>query len=117
MLFIDIDGTYYPCSPLSYSKNMVMGNVFSSAISEIPKQKIGKLFLQRNTSKIPYCKKCVFQGVCRGGCPANSYLHKKDINKIDPFCPYWEGIISHVFERITKEPEIIKLIPDYTIRF
>lgn len=117
MLFIDIDGKYYPCSPLSYSKNMAMGNVFSSAISEIPKRKIGKLFLQRNTSKIPYCKKCVFQGVCRGGCPANSYLHKKDINKIDPFCPYWEGIISHVFERITKEPEIIKLIPDYTIRF
>lgn len=117
MLFVDIDGTYYPCSPLSYTKNMAMGNIFNTPISDIPKRKIGKRFLQRNVSNVPQCKKCVFQGVCRGGCPANSYLQKKNINRIDPFCSYWEGIISHIFERIIDEPQIIDLIPDYTIRF
>jgi len=117
MIFVDTDGTYYPCSPLSYEKNLAMGNVSNDSIAQIPKNKIGKLFQDRNVKFVPECRDCVFQGICRGGCPANAFLQKGDFFEKDPFCRYWEGIISHILKRLIEEPSILKLIPDYTIRF
>ena len=117
MIFVDIDGTYYPCSPLSYEKTMAIGNVKNDSIAKIPKTKVGKLFQDRNVKSVSECRDCVFQGICRGACPANAFLKKGDFFEKGPFCEYWKGTISHILKRLAEDPSILKLIPDYTIRF
>lgn len=117
MIFVDTDGFYYPCSPLSYERSMSMGNIYSNTIAEASESKTGKIFQDRTTASVSECKDCVFQGICRGGCPANVFFQKKDFFKKDPFCDYWKGIISYILYSIAENPKLFSLIPDYTIRF
>ena len=117
MVFIDKDGEIYPCGPFSYEKAFSMGNIKNTPfIEKISETDIYKDFKNRNTNNIEGCNDCAFQGICLGGCPANSYLKYKDIFQKDPFCEYWEGVISHVIKRIIDKPEICEMIPDYSIR-
>lgn len=117
LIFIDKDGEIYPCGPFSYEKKFSMGNITSiSSINEIRDSEIFKSFLRRTVNNIVECKDCVFQGICLGGCPANSYLKHRDIFKKDPFCEYWEGVIGHIVQRLIEDPDICGLIPEYSIR-
>jgi len=117
LLFIDNDGEIYPCGPFSYEKEFSMGNISSiSSLKEICDSAVFKSFQHRTTNQIEGCKDCVYQGICLGGCPANSYLKHKDIFEKDPFCEYWEGIIGYIVQRLIDDPGICGLIPEYSIR-
>jgi len=65
---------------------------------------------------IDKCKDCALQGICLGGCPANSYRKYKDIYKRDPFCPYWKGVIKHIIKAVIDNPETCNQIPEFSIR-
>jgi len=116
MLFVDSNGEIYPCGPFSYEGKFTMGNIKDSEIQELKESVIFNDFENRNVKNVEECKECVLQGICLGGCPANSYLKTKDIFQKDPFCEYWFGIISHIVKRIIEKPEICEMIPDYSIR-
>lgn len=117
LIFIDKDGEIYPCGPFSYEKEFSMGNISSiSSLNELCDSEVFKSFHYRTVNHIEECKDCVFQGICLGGCPANSYLKNKDVFKKDPFCEYWEGIIGHIAQRLIDDPNICELIPEYSIR-
>jgi len=116
MIFIDTDGSIYPCGPFSYENRMSMGNITSAEVHEIGSSAVHCEFCLRSANHIPECNLCAIQAVCRSGCPANSYLKTKSIYTKDPFCDYWQGIISHVLLSIAKEPEICEIVPHYSIR-
>jgi uncharacterized protein len=116
MVFVDTDGSTYPCGPFSYSTGMRLGTVMTAAPTEFMSSTTALDFLQRTTARVEGCDLCGLQAVCRGGCPANSYLKSGSVFEKDPFCEYWHGIISHVLRRIAEEPSICDLVPSYTIR-
>lgn len=116
MVFIDTDGNIYPCGPFSYDKNMSFGNIMDMELDDIRNTHLFKQFEDRDTINVAECSECVLQGICLGGCPANSYLISKSIFAKDPFCDYWKGVIVHILKRIIDEPEICELIPEFSIR-
>lgn len=116
MLFIDTDGTAYPCGPFSYEQDMAMGNIRHCAIDRFVDSSVYVAFRDRLAANVPTCAECALQGICRGGCPANSYLHNRSIMSKDPFCEYWEGIISYILNKISEDSSLCDLIPSYTIR-
>jgi len=116
LISIDTDGSIYPCGPLSYYSDTKLGNIMDISLNELIKTDKYLIFSNRSTQQVDECNKCAIQGICRGGCPANSILQNNDIFTKDPFCEYWEKIISHILLRIAEEPEILKLIPKYTLR-
>ena len=116
MLFVDKDGGIYPCGPFSYHEETRLGNIQDTDFESIQLTTLYKNFANRHTDDVPECSECPLQGLCKGGCPANSYRKYNDINKKDPFCNYWKSIISYIIAKITEEPKILDLIPDYTIR-
>ena len=116
MIFIDNNGDIYPCGPFSYEGKFTMGNIMDIDIQDLKKSKIFHEFENRSTQNVEECKECVFQGICLGGCPANSNLKTKDIFQKDPFCEYWFGLISHIVKKIIDKPEICELVPEYSIR-
>ena len=117
MIFIDKDGEVYPCGPFSYEKDFSMGNILSvETVQQLYGSKVFRMFSERRTGAVEKCSECALQGICLGGCPANSYLQHKDIFRNDPFCEYWEGLLGHIATRIIYDPEICELIPEYSIR-
>ncbi len=117
MIFVDKDGEVYPCGPFSYEKNFSMGNIEAiENIQQLYNSEIFQLFSKRETSKVEKCLNCALQGICLGGCPANSYLQNKDIFMNDPFCEYWEGVLGYVAKRVIDNPHICEIIPEYSIR-
>lgn len=117
MIFIDKDGEVYPCGPFSYEKSFSMGNIKTiETIQQLSNSMIFQLFSKRETSMVEKCSDCALQGICLGGCPANSYLKHKDIFKNDPFCEYWEGVLEYVAKRVIENPNICEMIPEYSIR-
>lgn len=117
MIFIDKDGEVYPCGPFSYEREFSMGNILSmDTIQQLYESRVFHMFSERKTDAVEKCTDCALQGICLGGCPANSYLQHKDIFRNDPFCEYWEGLLSHIASRIINDPDICELIPEYSIR-
>lgn len=116
MLFIDKDGGIYPCGPFSYHDETRLGNIQDTDFEDIQLTELYKKFATRSTNDVLECKECPLQGLCKGGCPANSYRKHSDIYQKDPFCNYWKSIISYIMKKISEDPEILKLIPEYTIR-
>ena len=116
MLFVDKDGSIYACGPFSYHAETVFGNIKDTDFESIKLNDLYRKFADRSTDDVAECIDCPLQGLCKGGCPANSYRQFKDINQKDPFCDYWQAIISYIMTRVAEDPEILNLIPDYTIR-
>lgn len=115
ILFIDKKGEIYPCGPFSYSSEMKLGNIISTNFNfeELEATKLYDLIQHRVPNA---CLDCALRGICKCGCGANSYLNNKDLLSKDPYCDYWKGIISYLLDAIMENPDIIELIPDYTIR-
>ena len=117
MIFVDKDGEVYPCGPFSYEKNFSMGNIMAiDNIQQLYSSDVFKLFSKRETSEVEKCTDCALQGICLGGCPANSYLQHNNIFKNDPFCEYWEGVLGYIAKRVIDDPQICEIIPEYSIR-
>lgn len=116
MIFIDTNGDVYPCGPFSYSSEMRMGNILINTSRDVEASMIAERFRARMTGQIRECEDCGLQAICRGGCPANSYLNSRSLLYKDPFCEYWKGIIGHILQKVAIDPSICDLIPEYTIR-
>lgn len=115
MVFVDMNGDMYPCGPFSYYEETKIGNILHSEMPPHIKELDGKIQPLADRS-VHECDDCGLQGVCKCGCAANSYLHHKDCSIKDPYCDYWKEVISHLLIRISEEPELIEIIPDYSIR-
>lgn len=115
ILFIDKSGEIYPCGPFSYSSEMKYGNITSTNFNfdELKSTKLFDMIQHRLPSA---CLECALRGMCKCGCGANSYLNSQNILAQDPYCEYWKGIICYLLDKIMESPDIIELIPDYTIR-
>lgn len=113
MLFVDMNGDLYPCGPFSYYPETKIANILDLPCDlNILSKKMQPLA----NRVVPECLDCGLQGVCKCGCPANSYLHFKDYSVKDPYCEYWKAVISHLLIRISEQPDLLEAIPDYTIR-
>lgn len=116
MAFIDMNGDVYPCGPFSYYEETKIGNLLTLEIDEHNISKTVSALQPFSKRNVPECDNCGIQAICKKGCIANSYLYFKDISKKDPYCEYWKIVISHILLRISENPELINIIPDYTLR-
>ncbi|MFA5174578.1 MAG: radical SAM protein [Candidatus Pacearchaeota archaeon] len=115
-LFIEHDGNIWGCGAFSYAKKLGIGNITKQNFFDIQKGDAYNKFRERITSNVTKCKDCAFQFICKGGCVANGFKNNEDIFNLDIWCEYWEEIIKHILIRISENPELIKLIPNYNIK-
>ncbi len=115
-LFIESDGSVWGCGAFSYANELNLGNISDNSFEDIQSNSNYKKFQQRITSNTNKCKDCVFQFICKGGCVANGYRQKGNIFDTDIWCDYWIEIIKYILIQIHKNPELIKLIPNYNIK-
>ena len=115
ILFIDKDGAIYPCGPFSYESKMAFAKVVNDHF-DFDTLRESHLFSMIKSRLPDECADCALQGICKCGCAANAYLKYKTIDSRDPYCDYWNGIITYMLQILISNPDIIDLIPDYTIR-
>ena len=72
------NGDLYPCHQFAGLEEYIMGNVFEG----IKRKDIAEEFRKCNVYSKEECKKCFAKFYCSGGCAANSYKFKGDINDI-----------------------------------
>lgn len=70
------NGDLYPCHQFAGEKDFLMGNVFEG----IKRKDIQDEFRNVNVYSKEECKKCFAKFYCSGGCAANSYNFKGNIN-------------------------------------
>ncbi|MGV8172202.1 MAG: radical SAM protein [Candidatus Woesearchaeota archaeon] len=57
-------------------------------------------FIAIQNRKIPFCKKCEYYNVCRGGCASRAYLEYRTMDAPDPFCYKVNNIKNNPFKNI-----------------
>jgi len=90
IIVVDCNGDVYPSQSLMI-KNLKITNILEkNYVNEIIKSKIRKYFTNINVLKLPVCKKCHFNFLCGGRCPAIIY---RLFNKFNVFSKEWCNVL------------------------
>jgi len=105
------NGDVYPCPQTRVNPEFRLANVFeidrlegiwrSNAI-------ISKLG-DRQVGTIPECKECTFKRFCEAGCPISSYEHFGTTDAAHPWCSYYKGIYSELFQRLGEGSRLLNI--------
>jgi radical SAM protein with 4Fe4S-binding SPASM domain len=92
--YINSLGQVGPCAIVCHIKNSFLTNETLKnksflELSNSPQIKKFRGIIKKNFNN-PICRKCVHESDCGRGCPFAAWLRYKNINEIDPQCPYKE---------------------------
>ena len=71
------NGDIYPCHQFAGDKDFLMGNVYEGKLNAVIREKFASSCLFTREK----CVDCFAKFICSGGCAANNYHYKGDINK------------------------------------
>lgn len=100
LISIGADGTVYPCHML-HIKNLSLGNVLNSRLSEIVFKKSNP-FLELDIHSIKGCSSCKYGTLCGGGCRARSYLQTGSIYENSDICSVSYNNLDKKFTNLKK---------------
>lgn len=99
------DGRVYPCQ-LFTDPQYALGNVQVQALSEILEGDALLHFqemIQARSRELLPCRDCGYQGLCRGGCPANALIENGDILTVGGNCSLRKREMGGVLQRMLRE--------------
>lgn len=109
---IDCKGDLYTCERWIGNKNMCIGHLEEGLINVVTHN---NMFSERVNCLLndQECKNCEIFKLCYGGCPANAYNLKKNIECRDSsICYGRRAIIKHIYRYL--ETNLDKDIPEYS---
>ncbi|MEM4230469.1 MAG: radical SAM protein [Candidatus Pacearchaeota archaeon] len=95
---INPDGSVFPCNGFKSCKNFILGNILKKSLNEIIKSKKYKIIADRDFTKIPACKNCIFHSMC-GPCAYASYGYFGSIFREDPMCFARKKIFQFIIKK------------------
>lgn len=98
---IEPNGDVLPCDRLCGNDKFVFGNIFSSKLKEMMKQKKNKFERRSETIRNITCKDCVFLGICNGGCPADNSSQFEKGEK-STLCEVYKELFMHINNVMSK---------------
>lgn len=96
---LDIEGNLYPCNRLYCVSQFYYGNIRLENL-EIINERIEELGKKRIKAIEKKCGGCGLYTYCYGGCPAEAYSIRGNLDEVSPFCVIRQGIYAHVKEKV-----------------
>lgn len=93
---IKYNGDIYPCSDLSFNKDLKLGNVNDSNLFSLNSGQSTNLLKELYTMKLDdnvNCSECEWKNKCSSGCSARKYISFGQLNgAIDPLCDMYKKL-------------------------
>lgn len=101
-LVVTQNGDVYPCSGFVGSPQFCIGNIFNSDFRYILNSSVCRHLRARETSKIKYCKDCIYRKICGANCPiALQFLHG-DMYMKSFYCKFYKKILDYLLYKISQ---------------
>jgi len=110
------DGRIFPCDRFREYKELEMGNINEVKSLEDMNHSVMQALSKRHSEKIDQCSACLYKRFCEAGCPLDSYYHYHSTEAPHPWCEYYQGIFSTLFEKMLDDENFInKLCPETVV--
>jgi uncharacterized protein len=111
VLSVDVDGSVFTCDDFNGLPELSCGNIMKDSLAHLRNKAGCSKCALREPDKIDGCWSCPWKAICCSGCASNAYFWNGSFEAKTPWCEYYDRMIRHLFEEISKGLDPYLLIP------